>query len=103
VHCWECTTGAGDECCPYLVTGPYILAGELRVAAGTLFTIYLVGVGLIWVCAIVAVRAEPTTHGQSILIPMGCALGIFWPLALAYMLFFGLPMLALAYLRGELD
>lgn len=35
MHCWECTTGAGDECCPYLVTGPYILAGELRVAAGT--------------------------------------------------------------------
>jgi hypothetical protein len=35
VHCWECTTGAGDECCPYLVTGPYAPAGELRVAAGT--------------------------------------------------------------------
>lgn len=29
--------------------------------------------------------SETTSHGQSIIIPTGCALAIFWPVAMTYL------------------
>lgn len=51
----------------------------------TLLYVWLVGVALVWGVFYYAAASEPTAHGQSILLPMGCAAGIFWPLVLAYL------------------
>lgn len=48
--------------------------------------IYLTGTGIVWLAAAYAYRAEPTVHGQDIIVPMGCVLGLLWPLSIAYLI-----------------
>jgi hypothetical protein len=68
----------------------------------SILAIYLIGLGVIWIGIARAVSHEPTAHGQSILIPFGCALGIVWPLFLAYLVIAS-PWLATTWwqTRGE--
>jgi hypothetical protein len=66
----------------------------------TYLAIYLIGLGLAWISTACAVSHEPTAHGQSILIPFGCALGVLWPLFIAYVVLAS-PWFALTWWRGE--
>jgi hypothetical protein len=69
---------------------------------GGLASIYLIGLGIVWLYAWHAISSEPTAHGQSILMPMGCLVGLFWPLVVAYLII-GSPFFAwsLWKTRGE--
>lgn len=58
--------------------------------------IYLIVLGVIWIAAAMAAEKEPTSHGQGILVSFGCALGILWPLFLAYLIIAS-PWLALTW------
>jgi hypothetical protein len=64
--------------------------------------IYLIGAGIIWLAFAHFAEKEPTAHGQDILVPLGCALGLLWPLALAYLVLAS-PFIAYTALksRGE--
>jgi hypothetical protein len=50
------------------------------------FYIWLIGLGVIWIAAAGAAEKEPTSHGQGIIVAFGCALGLLWPLFLAYLI-----------------
>ncbi|MBB3858889.1 hypothetical protein GGQ88_000129 [Novosphingobium hassiacum] len=55
-------------------------------------SVYLLG---LVVCLVTAGRMaahEPTSHGQSIIIPLGCAFAFFWPIALVYFALVGLVL-----------
>jgi hypothetical protein len=49
------------------------------------FQVYLAGLGIIWLSTVVAIRSEPTLHGQDALVGMGFFLGLLWPLFLTYL------------------
>lgn len=72
------------------------------MTGGRIITVYLAGVGLIWLGAAAAMKGEPTTHGQDVLSCMGCLLGIAWPVAIAYFVIAS-PWIALQWWqsRGE--
>lgn len=70
--------------------------------AGTLLEIYIVGILLIWFGTSLAMKSEPTTHGQNVLLSMGCIGGLLWPLFLAYFIIAS-PFIAIEWWhsRGE--
>jgi hypothetical protein len=62
----------------------------------TFVAIYLIGLGVVWIGTACAVSHEPTTHGQDALSFMGCALGVLWPLFIAYLVIAS-PWLAITW------
>jgi len=72
------------------------------VTIGNLLIIWAIGAVVVLIASCMAVESEPTTHGQGILMRMGCAVAVFWPLFLAYVVVAS-PWLAYTYhsTRGE--
>lgn len=68
--------------------------------AGGFFAVYVVGVIVIWVWTWITAQDEPTAHGQDILLPMGCALGLLWPLFVVYLIVAS-PLIALSWYRNR--
>jgi hypothetical protein len=69
------------------------------LSAGDILICYALGVAAVALLTDASMRREPTTHGQDVLYGMGCIIAPLWPLVLAYLLLFGLPMLAITKLR----
>lgn|GEM_PF-1258943 len=57
---------------------------------------YLIGVFVVAYLGWGAISREPTSHGQAVLLPIGCVIVIFWPLALVWVLGVGI-IVALAH------
>lgn len=56
----------------------------------TVLTIYAIGFATVIAAMWLALRKEPTAHGQIVGTQMGCLLALLWPLALVYGVIFGI-------------
>jgi hypothetical protein len=72
------------------------------LAGGAIIAVYIIGVIVVWVATSLAIRSEPTTHGQDVLFGMGCIGGLGWPVFLAYFVIAS-PWIAIQWwqTRGE--
>ena len=52
----------------------------------TYFLTYLIVAGLIVVGTLIALRGEPTAHGQIVGFQVGCILAVLWPIAIPWIL-----------------
>lgn len=53
---------------------------------GLALAIYIAGFVLVAVFTLSIASREPTAHGQSIIIPIGCMASVLWPIALVYLI-----------------
>lgn len=56
----------------------------------TFFISYIAGVLAVLIATMWTASREPSAHGQSIIVPMGCALAFLWPIALIWFAVVGL-------------